>query len=443
MGSQRIANIFVASTNTENIDSFSQRLEKYQYTVIKNDGMDLLAQAEAAHPDLIVLDVTCDDFDGFDAVTSLKNNTKTRHIPVIVIADQKSNELYEKAYAVKADDVFIHSFDIQEFFIHIKPLLRLSTMFMELENRVELAQTMGVKASSDINFDDDSRYQILLIDPKDGDRAMIETVLDGNCHIDVCTDFFAAEDQLTTGQYDAAICSIDENTKENVLSLSSRARNNPRLFNLPMLVISEGNIQDRMDAYRRGVTRIVRRPINQSSLRTKLKMLIRRQRLRWNVRKAMDTTCESETTHEVTHAYSKDFFVKNLSRQIENAHKWQKNMTAVFMSVPNIPNIRDQFGDEAADHLLQQVYQWITSLTRVEDTVALYGDNEFCIALPDTPQEEAQIVMHRIAGILSYTDFAVVDVFQPISVWVETGITAVELGDDADILIKRARKNID
>ena len=51
--------------------------------------------------------------------------------------------------------------------------------------------------------------------------------------------------------------------------------------------------------------------------------------------------------------------------------------------------------------------------------------------------------MHRIAGILSYTDFAVVDVFQPISIWVESGITSLELGDDIDILIDRARQNID
>ncbi|SCA54816.1 putative Response regulator/GGDEF domain protein [Candidatus Terasakiella magnetica] len=443
MSSHRIANIIVASTNTENLEKFATRLEKYHYTVLGCDNSALMTKATTAHPDLIVIDVTCDDFDGFELVNELKSDERTSHLPVVVLAEQKSDNLYARAIDVRADDVFIHSFDIQEFFIHIKPLLRLSTMYMELDNRVKLAKSMGVDASNEVSSDEGTRYQILLIAPKDGDRATIEAVLDGNCHIDICEDFFAAEDQLTTGLYDAAICALDENNMENVLSLSSRARNNPRLFNLPMLVISDGNIKDRMDAYRRGVTRIVRRPLNQSSLKAKLKMLVRRQRLRWNVRKAMDTTRQSETLEEVSNAYSKDFFTANLTNQIENAHKWQKNLTVVFFSIPNIPNLREQFSDTAAEHLIQQIHQWIGSLTRVEDTVALFGDHEFCIALPDTPLEEAQIVMHRIAGILSYTDFAIVDVFQPISIWVESGITSVELGDDVDILVKRARKNID
>ena len=209
-----------------------------------------------------------------------------------------------------------------------------------------------------------------------------------------------------------------------------------------MLIMCEGGIDDRIEAYRRGVTRIVNRPLNLTSLKAKLKMLVRRQRLRWALRNAIDTTKDPKNVDSVTNAYSKDFFDKNLDCQIANAHKWQKHLTVVFFSIPNIESLKVQFDTQAADHLLQQIHQWIAGLTRIEDMVARFGDHEFCIALPDTPVHEAQIVMHRIAGILSYTDFALPDVFQPISVWVETGITGLELGDDRDILIKRARHNI-
>jgi len=74
--------------------------------------------------------------------------------------------------------------------------------------------------------------------------------------------------------------------------------------------------------------------------------------------------------------------------------------------------------------------------------IARFDENEFCISLPDTPMEEAKIVMNRIAGIVSYTDFALIDVFKPISVWVEAGMANLEHGDTTDTLIEKARKNI-
>ncbi|NVJ92483.1 MAG: diguanylate cyclase [Methylocystaceae bacterium] len=443
MSIHRIANIIITSTNPELFKDFSQKLESNNYTVLTCDNKSLDKKAKTAHPDLIVIDVSCDDFDGFACVRDIKTAEETQHIPVVIIAQQKSNDLYQQAIDARADDVFIHSTDIQEFFIHIKSLLRLSTMFMELDNRVKLANDFGVPASNEVLTQDHTPYQILLIAPQDGDLATLETLLDGNCQIETCKDYFEAEELLSDGKYDASICNLLDGQQEAVFSLCSRVRNNPRLFNLPMLVISEGQISDRMEAYRRGVTRIVRRPINHASLKAKIKMLVRRQRLRWNIRNAMLSTHEAKTIDGATNAYNREFFEKHFATQVENGHKWRKHLAVVFFSIPNIPSIESQFGQESCAHLLQQIYQWIAGLSRVEDMVARYGNHEFCIVLPDTPQEEAQKVMHRIAGILSYTDFAVVDVFQPISIWVESGITSLELGDDIDILIDRARQNID
>ena len=443
MTTHRIANIVVASTNTTLRKEFSAKLGEENLNVLTSDGSDLDEKAKNAHPDLIVIDVDSDGFDGFAATNAIKSDENISHIPVVIMAKEKTEELYLKAIDVKADDIFIHAFDIKEFIIHIRPLLRLSTMFAELDKRVALAKKFKVPASSVLYGDDSAPYNILLINPKAGDKATLETVLEGNCNIETCDDFFEAEDMLSGGRYDACVTHIDDETMESVLSLSSRVRNNPRLFNLPVIVLSEGAIADRMDAYRRGVTRICRRPLTQSSLKAKVLMLVRRQRLRWNIRNALETTRDDNTVDDLTNSYNKDFFLQHLEEQVSSAHKWQKHLSVIFFSIPNIPSVKKQFGDQAGNHLLQQVHQWIAGLTRIEDMVARFDDQEFCITLPDTPQEEAQIVMHRIAGILSYTDFAIPDVFQPLSVWVEVGITSLDLGDEAPQLIERARKHID
>ncbi|WP_419796569.1 MAG: diguanylate cyclase domain-containing protein [Terasakiella sp.] len=442
MNTHITANILAVSANDELQKRFHEDLTTHHYQVRFCKPEHLQDNVNQERPDLIVVDVSRNEFDGFGLIGKLKGEITSKHIPTVALVPEKTPDLYQRAIEVHADDIFIQSFDIEEFFVHIKPLLRLSTMFLELENRVALAKKLGITANDEIDESNNSAYQIMLIAPHDGDRAMIEAVLNGNCKINVCDDFFVAEEELSKANYDAVICALNEENKEQAFVLSSRTRNNPRLFNLPVLFINDDNITDRLDAYRRGVTRITNRPLNKASLHAKIKMLVRRQRLRWSIRKAMDSTRAPKSTETTTHAYNQKFFEANLLHQIENAHKWHKHLTCVFFSIGNLSNIKTQFGDVAAQHLMQQIHQWISGLSRVEDCVSLYQDNEFAIALPDTPKNEAQIVMHRIAGILSYTDFALPDVFQPVSVWVECGIAQLAPNDNVKSMIQRARNPI-
>jgi len=52
-------------------------------------------------------------------------------------------------------------------------------------------------------------------------------------------------------------------------------------------------------------------------------------------------------------------------------------------------------------------------------------------------------VMNRISGVLTYTDFALDEVYQPISISVEFGLADNEPGDTTETLIKRARQYLD
>jgi two-component system cell cycle response regulator len=443
LSTHNIANIFLVTTDQKRLNAFTEQMEKANYNILSGDPADLETQVKDSHPDLVIVDVSSQNTNGFDQVKTLKSNPTLKNIPVVVMAAEKSEDLFKNALDVDADDIIFEDNDVAEIITHTKPLLRLSTMFTELENRADLAGEMGISTKTEIKPDHSSPYKILLIAPQDGDRATLEAVLDGHCDIETCEDFFAAEDKLTHGIFDAAICSLTDENQETVLGLSARIRNNPRLFNLPMILLCEKQLDNPIEAYRRGVTRLVQRPINQSSLKAKIVMLVRRQRLRWNIRQAIDTTKQENNTDVVTRAYSREFFDKHLLEQLNNAKKYKKHMAVIFFSIPNISEIEKKFGEKSAEHLLQQTYQWIAGLTRVEDLVARAGEHEFAIALPDTPIEEAQIVMHRIAGILSYTDFAVVDVFQPISVWVESGLAALQSDDTTTTLIERARHNID
>jgi len=53
------------------------------------------------------------------------------------------------------------------------------------------------------------------------------------------------------------------------------------------------------------------------------------------------------------------------------------------------------------------------------------------------------VVMHRIAGVLAYTDFAVREVYQPVKVWVQVGCTDARNDDTVASLLARGRRNLD
>jgi two-component system cell cycle response regulator len=51
--------------------------------------------------------------------------------------------------------------------------------------------------------------------------------------------------------------------------------------------------------------------------------------------------------------------------------------------------------------------------------------------------------MNRIAGVLTYTDFALTEVYKPVSISVEFGIAGIEKGDTIDALIERTHAHLD
>lgn len=63
-----------------------------QYKIIEaSNGKDGLALVQSVHPDLIVLDLTMPEMDGFKVVEALKSSEKTRSIPIIIVSAKELN----------------------------------------------------------------------------------------------------------------------------------------------------------------------------------------------------------------------------------------------------------------------------------------------------------------------------------------------------------------
>jgi len=429
----RLANVLIADSDRTRADSLSDRLLRagYRTTIVASaaeasghvggECPDLVMVGEGLHPALLAI---------------VDRNEGTADIPVVLVADAITPALCVEAFDSGCDDAVAAACGDEELFARLLPLVRLATMHAELRQRALAARRFGVAARQRVTAAP-TRPNVLVVGD---DPAPVQAVLAAEADI-TCTDnLFEAEDLLTRRNFDAAVLSFS-GEENRVLDFCTQVRHNPRLFNLPILLLA-GYAPSPTEAYRHGATRVLPRPVEPQVLRTGVLTLVRRQQLRWAIRGALAESLVAQTRDDDTGCYSRAYYEGYLEDRLALAEASGRYLTVVELTAPNVENVRREFGADAGQHLTQQLGQWITGLLRAEDLVARTGSHEFSAVLPDTPLAEAEVVMHRIAGVLAYTDFAVREVYQPVKAWVQVGATEARPGDDIAAVLARVRRNL-
>lgn len=434
----RLANVLVIDAARPLAGGLTAALTAAGYSVgAPPAGSDPGFRVAAEHPDLVLIG---DDGPGAIALArTLHADAATDDIPLLLVTDRLTADLTARAFAAGFDDVIDAGCEEGELLARMRPLVRLATMHAELSHRAAVARRFDVVARDRVGSGDVEAHPSILV--VGGAPGMVETVLAADAELVFCASLYEAENLLTSRNFDAAVVSFADGA-EDVLGFCTQVRHNPRLFNLPIVLVQSDGVSA-AEAYRRGASRVLAQPVDVLVLRAAVLTLVRRQQLRWSIRAAMGESLAPATRDSETGAYSPQFLESYLHDRLAFAIASHRHLAVVMFEAPNIDGVRQQFGEDAALHLTQQLGQWITGLLRAEDLVARTGRHEFCVVLPDTPLAEAEVVMHRIAGVLAYTDFAVREVYQPVKVWVQVGATNARDGDDIARLLGRARRHIE
>ena len=79
--------ILYVEDNEDNIYMLKSRLERRDFSVaIAMDGEQAVEMAVAEEPDLIIMDLSLPNVDGWQATRRLKANDKTKHIPIVALS---------------------------------------------------------------------------------------------------------------------------------------------------------------------------------------------------------------------------------------------------------------------------------------------------------------------------------------------------------------------
>jgi diguanylate cyclase (GGDEF)-like protein len=103
-------------------------LDDEGYEVISAiDGHELVRMAQDCAPNLILIDLSMPRMDGYEAIRQMRNDTRTAHIPMLILTARSEAQDIVTGFESGADDYIAKPFDISELLARVKSHLRRST----------------------------------------------------------------------------------------------------------------------------------------------------------------------------------------------------------------------------------------------------------------------------------------------------------------------------
>ncbi len=92
--------------------------------LIAGDGDQLIRLAQDYPPDLLLIDLMMPLMDGFEAIRQLRNDTRTSHLPMIILTARSASSEVVVGFDTGADDYIVKPYDIDVLLARIRSHLR-------------------------------------------------------------------------------------------------------------------------------------------------------------------------------------------------------------------------------------------------------------------------------------------------------------------------------
>ena len=131
-------NILVVEDDTDNLKMLKIILEEEGYIVRPTtNGTIALSAAKARTPDLILLDITLPDIDGFEICETLKKIPDTRNIPILFLTGKTKTDDILKGFQIGGADYITKPYNNEVVLARINTHLQLRRIHIELIKKNE------------------------------------------------------------------------------------------------------------------------------------------------------------------------------------------------------------------------------------------------------------------------------------------------------------------
>ncbi|MEL6979858.1 MAG: PleD family two-component system response regulator [Pseudomonadota bacterium] len=433
------AKILVVDDIPANVRVLEARLEAAYYSVVTaQSGAEALQVARAEQPDLILLDVMMPGMDGFECCRRLKADPALASIPVVMVTalDQARDRV--AGLEAGADDFLTKPPHDLALFARVRSSLRVKMMIDELNMRDETFREFGVStgvAEQQQSFEDKT---ILMVD---GRVARAEAVADAlQARLGARAEVAATAEEALTQSHrapaDAYLVSSAIGEFDGLRLCSQlRSQQATRQSSL-LLIVDHEDFERAAEGLDLGVDDYLMRPIDETEMAARVRAQLRRKAFADRLRQTLQSGLRMAMTDSLTGLYNRRYADHHLTRQVSERERGGGRMALILMDIDHFKKVNDQHGHAAGDQVLVEFARRLQRENRSADLVARYGGEEFLVAMPDVSLKEGVSAADRIRSAVArdafHTDAG------PLSVTISAGVAALELGESAHSLMRRA-----
>jgi diguanylate cyclase (GGDEF)-like protein len=98
----------------------------------------------------------------------------------------------------------------------------------------------------------------------------------------------------------------------------------------------------------------------------------------------------------LTKLYNRRYLDERIEKEIERARRYSRSVACIMVDIDNFQTINAEHGYKAGDEILKALADMLLSETRLPDTVARFGSEEFVLILPETEGAAAEGLSERL-----------------------------------------------
>ncbi len=176
-------------------------------------------------------------------------------------------------------------------------------------------------------------------------------------------------------------------------------------------------------------------PVDEKELNLRLKNLLKIKELR-------ETIDQVTTTDALTGLHNRKYLHERLDAEISRAKRYDTKLSCLLLDIDFFKVVNDMYGYDWGDVLLKKIAEMLKSFIRKEDILTRYGDEEFIVILPNTPEENAFIFAERFRREIEKMEFIPAGEEERHPITISGGISSYpflqNVEEDANTLIRYA-----
>jgi two-component system, cell cycle response regulator len=400
------------------------------------NGLQAIELTEAENPDVILLDIMMPNMNGFEVTEHLKNNPKTRHIPIVLVTSLDGSDNRVKGLSIGADEFLTKPINRSELLARVRALQRMKQMQQELQNRRQIIASI----SSNIIEKHAEQKHVLLVEDDDVlCKHIIKVLTPAGFKITLADSLVSAREQISMQAPDIVLLDRVLPDGEGLILLTE-LKSNSIYSDLPVIIITAlDDLEQKIAGIECGADDYLIKPVEHNELLARVRAGVRRYVTTTNLKRDLAEAQKNTVTDQLTTVRNRYYLDTDLDYRCEQAKRYPERSFAILMiDIDLFKSINDIYGHLAGDNVLRIVANQLQKDARTADIVTRYGGEEFCVVLPETDMNEAHVIAERMRHSVESLKFTALG---DQSVTISIGVAVFESSSDEVVsLIARADK---